>query len=169
MNYRCLALIALFVLALIAIPASAFTAQNLVITIQDNGDANINFHYQLSWIEQIIFPVIPGKEQVVQSALTSKFPSATVENTYVSDTSTSLTVTGFSGISTSEREPGTIIYTTPAISFLIAQDFLNNFPYAWAITPDYAPETTIVQFPDGQQYRFTDASGIPSITYSVTK
>jgi hypothetical protein len=169
MKFRCLALFALFGLAFMVIPASAFTAQNLAITIQDNGDANINFHYQLSWIEQIIFPVIPGKEQVVQSALTSKFPSATIENTYVSDTSTTLTVRGFSWISTTEGIPGTITYTTPAISFLMAQDFLNTFPYAWAITPDFSPETTVVQFPDSHQYRFTDTSGIPAITYTGTK
>ena len=113
--------------------------------------------------------MIPGKEQIVQSALAGKFPSITVENIQVSDSTTSLTARTFAGISTSGGLPVTTTYTTPAVSFMMAQDFLNNFPGAWAITPDFSPDLTVVQFPDGQQYTYDNISGIPGITYSITK
>ena len=169
MKYRYIALVTFLVLTLAVMPATAFTAKNLVIAIQDNGDATINFNYQLSWMEQFMYKMIPAKEHIVQSALASKFPSITIENIQVSDSTTSLTARSFAGTSNSGGSPVKTTYTTPAVSFMMAQDLLNNFPGAWAITPDFSPDLTVVQFPDGQQYTYTDGSGIPAISYSVTK
>jgi hypothetical protein len=153
------------VLALIVVPGSAFTAKKLVIAVQENGDANINFDYQLTWPENIAYSIIPGKEQIVQSALRSKFPSNEVDSIRVATDSTDLTVKGFAAMSTSADYPGTTVYRTPAVSFMMARDLLDNYPWiARLITPDFSPEVTIVEFPDGQQYTYLDASEILAIT-----
>jgi hypothetical protein len=164
MNYRYPALVALLVLALIVVPGSAFTAKKLVIAVQENGDADINFDYQLTWPENFAYSVIPGKEQIVQSALRSKFPSNEVDSIRVTTDSTDLTVKGFAAMSTSAGNPESTTYKTPAVSFMIARDLLDNYPWiARLITPDFSPEMTKVEFPNGQQYTFYDASEIPAI------
>jgi len=164
MKYRYLVLVAILVLALVAMPASAFTANKLVINVMINGDANIQFSYHLTWPEKLAYSMIPQKEQIVQSALSSKFPSTNVDNIRVSKSITDLTVRKFAIITTSGD---TTTYKTPAVSFMIAQDLLNQYRWiARAITPDFSPAMTIVRFPGGQIYTYNDASGIPAITYT---
>jgi hypothetical protein len=41
------------ILILFILPAQAFTADSMDITMRDNGDANIQFDYTLNWIEHI--------------------------------------------------------------------------------------------------------------------
>ena len=87
MKYRYLFLIALLVFALVAMPVSAFTAKKIVITVSNDGDANINFNYHLTWMESFVYSFIPNKEQIVKSALQGKFPSKEVDSIQVSRTS----------------------------------------------------------------------------------
>jgi hypothetical protein len=165
MKYRYPAIVALLLLALIAVPGSAFTAKQLVITVQENGDADISFNYQLTWPENFAYSIIPNREQFVQSALRSKFPSNEVDAIRVATDSTELTVKGFATVSTSGGYPESTVYKTPAVSFMAAGDLLGNYPMiARFITPDFSPEVTIVKFPGGQQYTYNDASEIPAIT-----
>jgi hypothetical protein len=165
MKYRYPAIVALLLLALIAVPGSAFTAKQLVITVQENGDADISFNYQLTWPENFAYSIIPNREQFVQSALRSKFPSNEVDAIRVATDSTELTVKGFATVSTSGGYPESTVYKTPAVSFMAAGDLLGNYPMiARFITPDFSPEVTIVKFPGGQQYTYIDASEIPAIT-----
>jgi hypothetical protein len=166
MKYRYLFLVAILVLALISMPASAFTAQKVVITVNNEGDANINFNYQLTWMESFVYSFIPNKEQIVTSALESRFPSKEVDNIQVSRTSTDLIVRKFAKVTTSG---GITTYKTPAVSFTMAQTLLNNYPrIARAITPDFSPEETIVRFPgSGDTYTYIGVDRIPKITYTV--
>jgi hypothetical protein len=168
MKFRYLIIGALLILAFMAMPASAFTAQKLVIDVRDNGDADIQFNYQLTWPELITFSMIPQKEQIVRSAVNSKFPSTKMDAIRISTSSTGLTLKNFAKMSTSQKTPATTSYATPAVSFMMAGDLLNNYPLiAKAITPDFSPEETIVTFPGGKQYTYHDASGIPAITCTV--
>jgi len=166
MKYRYLFLVALLVLALISMPATAFTAKKVVITINNDGDANINFNYQLTWMESFVYSFIPNKEQIVQSALEGNFPSKEVDSIQVSRTSTDLIVRDFAKVTTSG---GTTTFKTPTVSFTMAQDLLNNYPrIARAITPDFSPEETIVKFPgSGDTYTYINVDGIPQITYTI--
>ena len=161
--YPCLLTVLLF--TLIVVPASAFTAEKLVINVMDNGDAQVTFDYELSWPELISFSLVPQKEQIIQSAIKSKFTAATVDTISVSTTGTGLAIRNFAQRSDSA---GVITYKTPAISFMIAKDLLNNYPLiANTISPDFSPEETIVKFPGGRQYTYHEASGIPAITCTV--
>ena len=165
MKFRYLFLVALLLLAFVAMPASAFTAQKLVITVDNDGDADINFNYQLNWMEGFAYFVIPNKEQIVQSALEREFPSKEVDSIQVSRTSTDLIVRNFAKVTTSG---GTRTYKTPAVSFKVAQDLLNDYPrIARSIIPDFSPKETIVRFPgSGDRYKYSNVDGIPKITYT---
>ena len=156
-------------LALAVLPASAFTAKNLDITIRQNGDADISFEYELSWAESLAYTFIPQKEQIIRSALDSRFPSMKVSNIHVERGRTGLFVKDFAGTSTSKAKPKTTTYTTPAISFMLAGDLLDNYEWiARYIEPDFSPDVTVVEFPDGQQYTYYDVSGIQPISYTIT-
>jgi hypothetical protein len=164
MKYRYSALVALLILALVAVPVSAFTAKQLDITVKENGDADIGFNYQLTWAENFAYSLIPNREQFVQSALRSKFPSNEVDAIHLATDRTDLTVKGFAIVSTSSGYPASRMYRTPAVSFMAAGDLLDNYPWiARFITPDFSPEVTVVKFPGGHQYTYNDASEIPAI------
>jgi len=161
MKYQYFIIIALLLLALNTVPASAFTAKNLDITIRDNGDANIDFQYQLTWAERFSAKFVPNKEGIITSALGKKFPKMQVNDISVSDTNTVLTVKKFASVSTLG---GTTKYKTPAVSFIRAREIMQNVPVISSrFTPDFSPEVTTVKFPGGQKYTYYDATGIPSI------
>jgi len=83
----------------------------------------------------------------------------------VSRTSTDLIVRKFAKVTTSG---GTRTYKTPAVSFKVAQDLLNDYPgIARVIIPDFSPQETIVRFPgSGDRYKYSNVDGIPKITYT---
>jgi hypothetical protein len=165
MIFKSIFLLALLAFALVTMPASAFTAKTLVISIEENGDSNINFNYHLTWMENLAYSLIPHKEWIVESALNSKFPQKEVDDIRVSRTNTYLTVKGFAKVTTT----GSITtYKTPIVSFRIAEDLLDNYPrIKKAIKPDFSPEKTIVKFPgSGDQYTYTNVEEIPRIIYS---
>jgi len=169
MNKRYILLAAILVFAVVATPVSAFTAKKLVLTVQENGDADINFNYQLTWPEKFAYTLIPNKEQIIQSALNSKFPSTTVDAIRITKASTDFTVREFATISTTET-PAATTYRTPAISLTDAVDLLNEYPLiAQILSPDFSPDVTIVQFPHGQKYTYDDATEIPALTHIITK
>jgi hypothetical protein len=168
MNMRYILPAAILIFAIVATPVSAFTAKKLVMTVQENGDADINFNYQLTWPEKFAYSLIPGKEEIIQSALNSKFPSTTVDAIRVTKTSTDFTVREFATISTTET-PAATTYRTPAVSFNDAGNLLNAYPLiARILSPDFSPDITTVQFPHGQKYTYDDATEIPEITHKVT-
>jgi len=170
MKLRYFFLAACLLFAIAVVPVSAFTAKNLDIAIRQNGDAGIRFEYELGWSESFAYSFIPHKEQIIRSALDTRFPSMKVNNIHVDRDRTDLVVKSFAGISKSRDTPGTTTYTTPEVSFMLAQDLLDT--YTWIeryIVPDFSPDVTVVEFPDGQQYTYTDASSIPAISYTTTK
>ena len=152
MKMRYLALVVL-VLALIALPASAFTSNNLLITVKQNGDANVDFNYQLSWAEKWATGWIPNKAGFVQFALQNAFPTKKVNSVHVSQTSTDLTVKDFAATSTVPGPWGRKIttYSTPKVKFTAGGKLLEDnkaiVPAISAITPDYSPQRTIVAVP----------------------
>jgi hypothetical protein len=157
-------LIAFLVLVLLMVPASAFTAKTLIITVNNDGDATVDFSYQLTWYESFAYSVLPNKEQLVKSTLKSKFPSLELDNIYMSKTGTDLIVRDFAEVSSSG---GATTYRTPELSFRMAQNILEDYPRIdRVITPDFSPEETIVRFPgSGDTYTYTNADVIPGITY----
>jgi len=155
----------LFVIALAAAPASAFTAENLVLAIDTKGNAAITFDYDLSWPELVAYFVVPGKEQIVTAAIGSKYPKVTVSDVMVGADRSSLTLQHFASVSHGATET---TYRTPAVSFTVAGDMLADYPeIARFILPDFAPDVTVVAFPDGKEFTYYDVDAIPAITYAA--
>ena len=170
MKYWYLILISLLVLACAAMPATAFTSKKLDINVLENGDANIQFEYQLSLPEKFGYTVIPQKEQIVLSAIQTEFPTRTVTNVRVSKSFTDLTIKNFASVSTSTTEGAATTYRTPAVSFMLAKHMLDANPLIRDnVMPDYSPGKTTVRFAHGVKYTYTDVTGIPAITYTATK
>jgi hypothetical protein len=161
----------LLVLSCAAMPASAFASKKLDINVLENGDANIQFQYQLSWPEKFGYTLVPQKEQIVSSAIQTEFPTTTVTNVRVSKSFTDLTIKNFASVSTSTIQGGAATtYKTPAVSFLLAKHMLDANPLIRDnVMPDYSPGVTTVRFAHGVKYTYNDVTGIPAITYTTMK
>jgi hypothetical protein len=171
MKYRYIAIIALLVFALVIVPASAFTAKKLVINVQSNGDADVQFTYNLNAAEKLVYNMIPGEEQIVKWGIGTIYSSKKVKSIRVSKTITDLTVRDFATVTVNPNKPKTKTFKTPAVDFSKAQtpldNFRNRFPWIGSkITPDFSPEVTIVKFPGNYQQTYNGVTKIPAITYT---
>ena len=151
--------------AVLAVPASAFQAQDLSITIQQNGDAIVDFSYHLNWLEQVaVFTKIVDPAQELKSAIERNYPGVSVTVTQVRADETSLVIHSFAR--TSKTLAG-VTYTTPVLSFQNAQRVLDQYWFAPLIQPDFAPETATVTFPDGYQDNFYSQITIPALSHTL--
>jgi len=168
-NLLPVALLAIVVVAFVfAGPASAFTIKTFVVTVHENGDADIRAGYQLSWPELFVYYVTPMKEDLVKTAIGSRYPKLAVTDVHVLPDSADLTLKKFAEVSRSATVPVTTTYTTRAVSFLIAKEILDEYPdIAKFLSPDFSPEMTIVKFPGGREYSYKNANGIPALSATI--
>lgn len=158
--YRLLAVVTL--LGVAAAPAMAFSADQLDIHVQDNGDAEITFGYTLSWLEYIavyLHIADPGKE--LKSALEPNLHRP-VEVVSMNTRATKLDITRFAVVSTFD---GNTTVVTPALSFSEAQKILEGYWFAPLVQPDFSPATTTVTFPDGYVRTFQETESIPPVVH----
>ncbi|MDD1701825.1 MAG: hypothetical protein LUQ31_02445 [Methanoregula sp.] len=157
-------LFAVLVLAFCLAPAGALRAHNLTIAVQENGDARVDFNYELTWIEQAaVFTKLADPGAELKSALENNFV-VSVDVIYAGNAESSVFVHSFASVKTT---PEGTVYTTPALSFENAQRALNNYWFAPLVSPDLSPDVTRVVFPDGYSREFTDQIAIPSITHTT--
>ena len=156
-----LGLILLF--ALVISPAGALTARNLTIAVHENGDAQVDFSYDLNWLEQVaVYTKIadPGKE--LKSALEDNF-RVTVDVTSVDNEEASVVVHSFATV---RNTPDGTLYVTPELSFKNAQRALSHYWFAPLINADLSPEVTRIVFPDGYSQEFYNQIDIPSVSHT---
>jgi len=159
--------IAVLVLVMVAIlavsPGQAFVAKELRISLDDQGDAEIQFDYSLSFLENVaIFLRIadPGRE--LKSALESNLHK-TVEIESVGNSQARFRVEQFATL----REE-TVVMRTPGLSFTSAEQAMKRYWFAPLVNPDFSPDLTVVQFPDGSQDVFYDSTGIPPLSRVIS-
>lgn len=159
--FRILALLCL--LALIAAPAGAFTAESLHVVVLENGDAGVRFTYSLSFIEQIaVFLRIADPAVELKRALEG-YSKRPVDVTEVSSGSAAFHVYGFALVS----DDGTgRSWRTPELDLQDAQRVLETYWFAPLISPDFSPAETLVIFPDGYVAQFENISTIPSLSHA---
>jgi hypothetical protein len=154
---------ALGLMALAVMPAQAFTMQALTVTVAQNGDAQIDMRYDLSFLElTAVFFKIADPAAELKSAFENN--GATVTVTSASSAASSLTVSSYADVMTTGS---TRTLVTPSLSFEKAQKVLNSYWFAPLITPDFSPAVTTVKFPDGYQAVYYDVISIPSITHTM--
>jgi hypothetical protein len=157
--------ILILLLSAMAYPALAFQADNLTISLDQEGNANVVFTYHLSWLEYIaVFLKIADPASEIRQALEDNLHKPVTVQSAGAD-SVQLSVENFAEV---ERADGTTTMTTPALSFEAAQKILESYWFAPLISPDLSPAITKIQFPDGYEETFSEALSIPAITHAYS-
>jgi hypothetical protein len=147
-------------------PATAFQAKTLDITVNDNGDAQVDFTYQLNWLEQAaVFTRLVDPGQQLKTAIENNF-RATVSVNSVNNDETNLVIDSFASV---KKTPDGVAYTTPELSFKNAERVVKQYWFAPLVSPDFSPDITRVIFPDGYTVEYTNEISIPAISHTVTQ
>jgi hypothetical protein len=155
----------ILLVAFVIVPAGAFRAQDLRITVNENGDAQVDFSYQLNWLEQAaVFTKVVDPGQQLKSALENNFHVSVTVNE-VSPGESTLNIHSFATI---KKTPYGLMYSTPALSFQNAQRALNQYWFAPLINPDFSPDITQITFPDGYHEEFYNQIAIPAISHTIS-
>ncbi len=156
----------LCILALSVMPAQAFTMKTLTITLAQNGDAEIDMHYDLSLFEQsaVFFRIAdPAAELKSAFEVTSKEP---VTVTQATSSSAVVIVPSFATVTSGN---GKTVMVSPAVSFERAQKVLNTYWFSPLISPDFSPSTSTIVFPDGYRETWHEQISIPSVSHHIVR
>lgn len=146
------------------LPAQAFTANSLTITVAENGDAHADMQYSLSFIEQAaVFAHIADPSAQLEGALRNNF-NKPVTVIHADSSSADVIVLSFATIAAS---PGQTTMTTPSLSFARAQDVVKQYWFAPLISADFSPTVTTIIFPDGYRVTYNDLLTIPSTSHQI--
>ena len=162
MNKVVTVLLFLGVIALSVMPAQAFTAKSLTITLAPDGDAELNIQYELSFFEQsAVFFQIADPAQELKKA----FDTNAEEPVTVLETTSSSAIILVPGFATVRNEGAASTMITPQVSFEKAQQVMNGYWFAPLVSPDFSPDVTLVRFPDGYRVVYSDALTLPSVSH----
>ena len=144
---------------------SAFTMKSLTISIDENGEAQVDMNYDLSFVEQsaVFFRLADPAAQLKSAFDTGRSQHVTV--TQVTSSSAHIVIPAFASVTTT-GEKSTI--TTPSVSFERARDVLNTYWFAPLVSPDFSPAVTTITFPDGYLVNYYDQISIPSISHQLS-
>ncbi|MDU9376943.1 hypothetical protein McpSp1_15850 [Methanocorpusculaceae archaeon Sp1] len=161
MQYRILLLFMLVLSAFVAAPASAIVADSLTITVIENGDANVDVRYTLSWLEKLgVLTKVGDPAIYIRKACNDYGGAATLIHSDMSGAS--LHIRGFAVVDNAT-------YTTPTIDFTEAERILQNYPIISTIlTFDLSPTITEIRFPDGTALTYHDQLLIPSAVHTIS-
>lgn len=155
---------ALFLMAAVVMPVQAFTMKSLSINFDQNGNAEIDMQYDLSFVEQsAVFLQIADPAEELQSAFAAG-SSKPVTVTEATSSSAKISVPSYASVSTVD---GKTVMVTPSVSFERARNVLNSYWFAPLLTPDFSPAVTTLTFPDGHHEYYYDQISIPSVTHTL--
>lgn len=145
----------------LAVPAQAFTADSLDITIDKNGDATAVFRFTLEGLIENAIPQSILEEQLIKGLSSSSEPP-----TLISMDRSRATIILKKFASTYDNPQGTD-YQTSSMDFRKAEIALQNSAVSSVISADFSPATATLIFPDGYVRTFSDVESLPSITHTI--
>jgi hypothetical protein len=151
----------LLIVLLVPVPAGAFTADSLTITVAGNGDATADFHFTLEGIIENAIPLSVLQDQLTKGLATSAEPPQVLS---FSKSEATLLLKGFAVTTT---VPTGTDYQTAPMNFTNAQAALQNSAAGSVISADFSPKITTITFPDGYSRQFVDSAVLPSIDHIV--
>ena len=155
----------LCLLALAAVPASAFTAESLSIDVQESGDATVTFEYRLGLVEKFaVFLRIADPAAELKNGLESN-SGKEVTVSEVTSNSAAFLIREYAHKTTGASE---VTYTTPLLTFASAEKILLDYWFAPLISVDLSPAVTTVVFPDGFTEEFYDCIEIPGVSHTIS-
>ncbi len=164
MKFSYLLLGSLCILFFAVMPAQAFTAKTLTITLNGNGDAQVDMQYDLTFVEQAaIFFHVANPASELQNALQENL-NEPVTVVQADDSSAEVIISSFAQVT---QSGGITTMATPAFSFAHAEEVMKQYWFAPLISPDLTPQVTTITFPDGYQATFNDLISIPSVSHTV--
>ncbi len=153
------------ILFLFILPVQAFTANSLDITLQNNGDADIQFGYTLNWMEHMaVYLRIADPADELSRAFENNLKVPVSVNQVNSD---SIRVSVGNFAQRSVNKGGGTTMSTPGLSFEAAEKVLQQYWFAPLINPDFSPAVTTLTYPDGYQVKFYNVSNIPRTTHII--
>ena len=145
-------------------PAQAFEAKSLTISLEKNGDATIEMQYQLTFLEQsAVFLRIADPAAELKKAFDSNSEKP-VTVTKATSSSAAVIVPSFATV---HKGNGKYTIVTPSVSFERAQKVMNSYWFAPLVSPDFSPEVSTVIFPDGHEASFTNVISLPPISRPI--
>ena len=154
------------ILILFILPVQAFTADSLDISVQNSGDADIQFDYTPNWIEHIaVYLRIANPADELSRAFENNL-HLPVRVEQVNSDPIRVSVSNFAKRSVDKN--GVTTLTTPALSFEETEMVLQQYWFAPLINPDFSPSITTVTYPDGYQEKFYNISNIPKTTHPLS-
>lgn len=154
----------LCVFAFAVMPAEAFTAKDLTITLSQNGDARVTMNYELSWPEQVaVFFRLADPAGELEAGLENELDKP-VTVLQVSSSSADVVIPAFAYVSQSGDSTALV---TPSFSFTHVQEAVNRYWFAKFISPNFTPQVTTIIFPDGFQETYYNKETIPTIAHRL--
>ena len=147
------------------LPAHAFTADTLTISVDGNGDAHAVMTYDLTLAEQaaIFFHAVNPATQL-QTVISDNF-AGQVTVLRADTSSAEVTISSFATVNHSGN---TTTITTPAFSFENAQKIMEKYWFASLLSPHLNPQITTITFPDGYQATYNGQMSFPSVTHQYS-
>ena len=143
------------------VPAHAFTADSLDITISENGDALTTFHFTL---EGFLENAIP--QSVLEQELTKGLSSGP-EPAELKSMDRSSAVLLMKKFADTSDVPTGKEYRTATMDFKKAEIALQNSAIGDAITADFSPATISLTFPDSYKKQYTNVDVLPAVFHTV--
>lgn len=143
------------------VPAQAFTANSLDISVAENGDAIATFRFTLEGIIENSIPQSVLEEELKKGLTTSSDPP---ELKSMDRSGAVLLMKKFAD--TADVPTGTE-YRTATMDFRKAEVALQNSALSSVVSADFSPEKIVVTFPDSYRREFTNADVLPALTHVV--
>jgi hypothetical protein len=143
------------------IPALAFTANSLDITVQENGDALATFRFTLEGLIENAIPQSMLEEELTKGLTTSSEPP---ELKSMDRSTAVLLLKKFAD--TSDVPTGTG-YLTATMDFKKAEAALQNSGLSGAVSADFSPSTVTLTFPDSYKRQFSNVDVLPAVFHTV--
>ncbi|MDD5024966.1 MAG: PEGA domain-containing protein [Methanoregula sp.] len=146
---------------LLVVPAQAFTADTLAITIDTNGNAVADFRFTLEGFIENALPQSMLEAELTKGLTTSADPPQVLS---FDRSSATLLVKNFAE---KVNVPTGTEYRTTQLDFRKAEIAVKNSALNGIISADFSPKKMVVTFPDGYTREFSDFSGLPALKHTV--
>jgi len=143
------------------IPAHAFTANSLDITVSENGDAIATFRFTLEGFIENAIPQSMLEEELTKGLTTSSDPPVLQS---MDRSSAVLLMKKFAD--TSDVPTGKE-YRTATMDFKKAEIALQNSGLGNAVTADFSPATVSLTFPDTYKRQFSNVDVLPAVFHTI--
>jgi phage tail protein X len=143
------------------IPAHAFTANSLDITVSENGDAIATFRFTLEGFIENAIPQSMLEEELTKGLTTSTDPPVLQS---MDRSSAVLLMKKFAD--TSDVPTGKE-YRTATMDFKKAEIALQNSGLGNAVTADFSPATVSLTFPDAYKRQFSNVDVLPAVFHTI--